>query len=202
MYRLRELEKKDLAEINRWRNNPELIRFLGAPFRFINLDVDEQWFENYMANRGNSVRCAIVESENDLILGLVSLTSVDYLNQCAEFHIMIGAESNCGKGAGTFAVKKMLDHAFNNMNLQRVELGVLKNNERAKHLYEKCGFVLEGCRRKAKYKNGGFVDMMIYSILKSEFNRENGCPALTGGGGRHNPNLSTSNSFSARRIAS
>lgn len=63
----------------------------------------------------------------------------------------------------------MLNHAFNNMNLQRVELTVLEDNTRARHLYEKCGFVYEGKKRKAKYKNGKFVDMLIYSILKSEF---------------------------------
>ena len=40
MYRLRELQRDDLREINIWRNNPDLIKFLGAPFRFINLDTD------------------------------------------------------------------------------------------------------------------------------------------------------------------
>ena len=40
MFHLRELERKDLPTINKWRNNPELIALLGAPFRYINLDVD------------------------------------------------------------------------------------------------------------------------------------------------------------------
>lgn len=169
MFRLRELERKDLQEINKWRNNPELIELLGAPFRYINLDVDVKWFESYMSNRGNAVRCAITEDNQDDILGLVSLVSINYMNQSAEFHIMIGDTVNQGRGIGTFAVNEMLNHAFNNMNLQRVELTVLDDNERAKHLYEKCGFVYEGRKRKAKYKNGQFVDMLMYSILKSEF---------------------------------
>ena len=38
--KLRELESKDLAEINVWRNDPELISQLGAPYRYINLRVD------------------------------------------------------------------------------------------------------------------------------------------------------------------
>lgn len=69
MFRLRELERKDLQEINKWRNNPELIELLGAPFRYINLDVDVKWFESYMNNRGNAVRCAITELNKDDILG-------------------------------------------------------------------------------------------------------------------------------------
>lgn len=170
MFKLRELNGNDLNTINKWRNNRDLIKNLGAPFRFIGLEVDKRWYENCMNNRSTTVRCAIVD-ESDQILGLVSLTSIDQLNQSAEFHIMIGDADNQGKGIGSFVVKEMLKHAFLNLNLQRVELTVLENNERAKHLYEKCGFQFEGIKRKSKYKNGEFVNMWMYSILKEEFSR-------------------------------
>lgn len=168
MYKLREVERKDLLKINSWRNNPELIDMLGAPFRYINSEVDFKWFDGYMANRGNTVRCAVVD-ENDEILGLISLASVDYMNQSAELHIMIGDKINRGRGIGTFAVVEMLNHAFYNMNLHRIELTVLRKNECAQHLYEKVGFMCEGIKRKAKYKNGQFEDMKIYSVLREEF---------------------------------
>ena len=161
MYRLRELERKDLQEINKWRNNPELIELLGAPFRYINIDVDVKWFESYMSNRGNAVRCAITELNKDDILGLVSLVSINYMNQSAEFHIMIGDKANQGRGIGTFAVKEMLNHAFNNMNLQRVELTVLEDNERAKHLYEKCGFVPTGKELVSSRINATEIEMKL-----------------------------------------
>ena len=169
MYRLRELERKDLVEINRWRNDPELIESLGAPFRYINLTVDEKWFESYMNSRNSSVRCAIV-SEEDIILGLVSLVLIDNINRSAELHIMIGLKENQGKGLGSFAVNEMLAHAFYNLNLHRVYLSVLETNLRAQHLYEKTGFVREGIKRASNYKNGKYLDMITYSILDSEFN--------------------------------
>lgn len=169
MYRLRELEEKDMVIVNKWRNNAELISMLGAPYRFINQSADNNWFNGYMNSRSNQVRCAVVTEESDDILGLVSLTSINQLNQSAEFHIMIGENSNQGKGIGTFAVNEMLNHAFNNLNLQRVELTVLETNKRAQHLYEKCGFVKEGTMRKCIYKNGGFANMHIYSVLKDEY---------------------------------
>ncbi len=169
MYKLREIEKKDLPSINQWRNDKGVIDCLGAPFRYINVNVDEAWFEGYMRSRNNCVRCAIVSEECDDIIGLVSLVSIDHLNQSAEFHIMIGNSANQGKGAGTFAVREILKHAFFNLNLQRVELTALEDNQRARHLYEKVGFVQEGVKRAAKYKNGRFVNMIAYAILKSEF---------------------------------
>ncbi len=167
MFTLRELERKDLEVINRWRNNPELIKFLGAPFRFINEEVDTKWFDSYMSNRATNIRLAILE--NDVIKGTISLNSIDLLNQCAELNIMIGDEDNCGKGMGTFAVTALLEHAFNNMNLRRVYLSALEDNHRARHLYEKVGFVYEGMLRESVYKNGEFVNMVLYSILKNEF---------------------------------
>ena len=66
----------------------------------------------------------------------------------------------------------MIRHAFFNLNLHRIELDVLTTNIAAQKLYEKCGFVKEGIRRKAVYKNGAFVDMYIYAILREEFGDE------------------------------
>jgi len=63
----------------------------------------------------------------------------------------------------------MVKHAFFNLNLHRIELDVLNINTTAQKLYEKCGFVKEGTRRKAVYKKGSFVDMHIYSILREEY---------------------------------
>ncbi len=168
MYKLRELQKDDIIILNTWRNDPELISCLGAPFRYINQDVDYAWYESYMKSRNTSVRCAIL-SDEDKFIGLVSLINIDHLNQSGEFHIMIGDPENKGKGAGTFATREILSHAFLNLNLQRVELTVLDSNMKAIALYEKIGFIREGTKRMAKYKNGRFVDMHIYSILRSEY---------------------------------
>ena len=169
MYKLRELEERDLPVINKWRADPALIATLGAPFRYINLDVDKKWFESYMAHRDSAVRCAIVTEESDEILGLASLTNIDRFNQSAQFHIMIGAKASQGRGAGSFAVKEMLRHAFFDMNLQRVESTFLEDNTRSQHVCQKMGFVLEGVMRQAAYKDGHFVNLALYSVLKSDF---------------------------------
>lgn len=175
MYKLRELEREDIKRINKWRNDPYLIACLGAPYRFINEDVDSDWYEKYLHTRNNSVRCAIVDSEKeDEVLGLISLMDINYINRSGELHIMIGSSENRGRGLGTFAVKAMIEHAFLNLNLRRIELGVLENNDPAIHLYEKCGFVCEGIKRESNYKNGKYISMIIMSILRSEWSRSEG----------------------------
>lgn len=170
MYKLRELERDDIKKINKWRNDPNLIACLGAPYRYINEDVDSDWYDHYIHSRNNAVRCAIIEAaKEDDVLGLISLMNINYINRSGELHIMIGNSENRGKGIGTFAVKAMIEHAFLNLNLRRIELGVLENNAPAIHLYEKCGFIREGIKRESNYKNGEYISMIFMSILKTEW---------------------------------
>lgn len=166
MYKLRELERKDIAAINLWRNDKEIIETLGAPFRFINKEVDEKWFESYMQSRTNTIRCAIVNEEDDNIMGLVTLADINYINRSATLHLMIGKNFQ-NKGVGTFAVNAITKHAFLNYGLHRIELSVLESNERAKHVYEKCGFQKEGTKKESIFKNGAYVDLLIYGLINS-----------------------------------
>ena len=173
MYKLRELERDDIKRINKWRNDPNLIACLGAPYRFINADVDSDWYDKYLHSRSNSVRCAIVEqAKEDEVLGLISLLNINYVNRSAEMHIMIGGAENRGKGLGTFAVRAMISHAFYNLNLRRIELGVLETNTAAIRLYEKCGFTREGVKRQSNYKNGEYISLIIMGLLKEELPKD------------------------------
>lgn len=174
MVGLRELSKRDIPTINKWRNDPQLISCLGAPFRYINEDVDYSWYESYMSNRNRAVRCAIVNDE-DNILGIVSLTNVDFINQSAELSVMIGEDGDRNKGIGSFAVRTMVEHGFYNMNLHRIYLTALENNKRACHVYEKVGFKKEGLLRDATFKNGVYMNMYHYSIIREEYCVQNIC---------------------------
>lgn len=170
MYKLRELERTDLNRINKWRNDPDLISCLGAPYRYINEDVDKEWYDKYLHARNNSVRCVIIDdTQEEMVLGIISLVKINNISRSGELHIMIGELENRGKGIGTFAVKTMIEHAFNNLNLRRIELGVLENNHPAIHLYEKLGFIKEGIKRKSNYKNGKYISMVIMGLLREEY---------------------------------
>jgi UDP-4-amino-4,6-dideoxy-N-acetyl-beta-L-altrosamine N-acetyltransferase len=168
MIYLRELTKKDLLVINKWRNDKEIIDSLIAPFRFINQETDDNWFDNYQQNRNEQVRCSICLKENDELIGLVSLTSIDYINRSGLFHLMLGKRAEQGKGYGTAATKMMIGHAFNNLNLHRLFLIVLEDNEKAVHIYEKCGFKKEGLMKDSVYKNGAYKSTLMMSLLKAE----------------------------------
>lgn len=169
MYSLRELSRLDLPEINKWRADRELIDGLGAPFRYIDLTIDERWYEGYLNGRANTVRCVVVDEEAaNSPRALVTLAAIDWVNRVCELHIMVAPEWQ-GQGVGTYAVGAMLRHAFLDLGLRRVELSVLADNARARALYAKAGFVEEGIKRRARYKNGSYHDLRIMALLKKDW---------------------------------
>ena len=171
MYKLRELERRDIPTINKWHNDVNLAKNLGGGYRFIGEEVDRAWFDRYLQSRNNSVRLAVVD-ENDVIVGCVYFLNIDNINLSADLHIMIGEKENRGKGIGSYAVKALVEHAFYNLNLRRIQLEVLEYNTAARALYRKIGFIEEGIKRKAVYKNGEYVDELIMALLKEDYYKQ------------------------------
>lgn len=168
-YSLREISRSDIAIINKWRNDKELIDLLGNNFLYISDEVDNQWFDHYIKNRQQAIRLAILDTEADLLIGTVQLTAIHAVNKSAEFSILIGDKNYWSKGAGSFSTKAMLTHGFANMNLHRIFLTVLEANTRALTLYEKMGFKQEGILREAIFKSGAYHSLILMSVLNSEF---------------------------------
>jgi RimJ/RimL family protein N-acetyltransferase len=55
------------------------------------------------------------------------------------------------------------------LNLNRIALEVYENNPRAVRSYEKAGFLHEGRKRQAMFKEGKYVDILLMSVLRSEW---------------------------------
>jgi RimJ/RimL family protein N-acetyltransferase len=66
-------------------------------------------------------------------------------------------------------MRLMLQHGFDTLNLNRIFLRVYSNNLRAIRCYEKAGFVQEGCMRQAHYQDGNYLDILLMSVLHSEW---------------------------------
>ena len=76
------------------------------------------------------------------------------------------------RGFGSESCGLLLKYAFKKINLNSVQLGVNANNQRAIKAYEKVGFVKEGNRREFLYCNGEYCDMMVFSVLRSEYSTD------------------------------
>lgn len=53
---------------------------------------------------------------------------------------------------------------------------VYGHNHRARRVYEKVGFVVEGVLREARSRNGEWVDEVVMGLLDREWNAHRGRP--------------------------
>jgi len=89
----------------------------------------------------------------------------------AELQIRIGDAADRGRGVGSEAVGLLLRFAFDDLNLQRVQLHVFADNAAAIRVYEKAGFVREGVLRQAAHIGGKYVDVVLMGILREDYAR-------------------------------
>lgn len=82
--------------------------------------------------------------------------------------IYIGENMYLGKGYGREAMVLLLDHCFNNLNMERVTLDHYAGNTAAK-LYLNLGFKYEGIMRNAAKRNNEYFDLHLMSILREEY---------------------------------
>lgn len=169
LYCLREMSKKDVSVINGWRNDRFVVSSLGAPFRYIDISIDERWVDNYYSNRSGAVRLSICDKNTDMAVGVVYLLNIDWIARNCEFAIMIGDINHQGRGVGEYATRLAIQHAFNDLNLHRVYLTLLEENIRAFKLYAKVGFKKEGLLRHAVFKNGQYLNLIQMSVISEEF---------------------------------
>jgi RimJ/RimL family protein N-acetyltransferase len=101
-------------------------------------------------------------------VGEVVLMDLDLGNESIEFRIALAGPSAFGRGFGTEAVRLVLEFAFERLGVHRVGLDVADYNPRARRVYEKCGFVVEGVLRDGIRWEGKWHDSVLMSVLAGD----------------------------------
>lgn len=169
MITLRELSRDDIPIINQWRRDPVVTDGIGAPRRFIGLDVDLKWFDDYLTRRSSEVRCAVCKAGSGELLGMVSLVHIDPVHRHAEYNAVIGKRDAQNRGVGTEATRAMVRHGFFDLNLHRIYVSILVDNIGSIRMCEKAGFKAEGTIREGAYKNGRYHDLTLMGALRHEW---------------------------------
>jgi RimJ/RimL family protein N-acetyltransferase len=164
--RLRPVEERDLPNFVKWLADPELTRWLAAVDSPPTLDEEYEWYEGKRSDP-DSVMWAI-ETLDGRLAGNVELRLTPRARR-AEMGIAIQDKSRWGQGLGTEAVRLVLDYAFTELDLNRVELTTDEDNARALRCYEKCGFLREGLLRAYRLRHGVPVNMVAMAVLREEW---------------------------------
>lgn len=174
--RLRAIERSDVPNFVRWLNDREVTDTLliHSP---LSTAEEEGWFERYLT-QGSATNeilgIEILVGSDWLLVGNTGLHRIEAVNLTAEFGIFIGEKEYWSQGFGREATRLMLYHGFNDLNLNRIYLHVFETNLRAIRAYEAAGFVREGMLRQAVYKNGRYMNLILMSVLHSDWVKANG----------------------------
>lgn len=167
--RLRALTLSDFPKTLSWHNQEDIVDLYGGhPFP-VNQEMEQKWYDKVLTSNFPITVFGIEVIEPKLLVGISLLKDIDLLNRSAETAIYIGDMEMRGKGYSKEALLQTLDFGFNKLGLNRIWLKVRVDNIKAISLYEKAGFKQEGALRDSVYKNGKFISVLVFSILRSEY---------------------------------
>lgn len=167
---LRPLDKeRDAALACQWINAEEMRQFIGHGAFPTTLEAERAWFDEKAEKFPQHVRLAIVLKKTHRLIGTTSLNDINWVDRSASTGTLIGARRDRGQGYGSEAKELLLRHAFQTLGLNRAESKVLTYNQASLRYAEKCGYRREGVLRQAIYKDGQFHDVIVLSILRSEW---------------------------------
>jgi RimJ/RimL family protein N-acetyltransferase len=165
--RLRAVEEGDLPLLVRWMNDPEVRYWLHHSDR-PDATVETVRGRFGLTGDGFANLVWIIETAEGRPVGNVGLLTVDPHHKRAELAISIGETDCWSRGYGTDAIMAVLRHAFEALDLRRIDLHTDADNARGIRCYEKCGFVREGVMRERRLRYGEPLDMVVMGALREE----------------------------------
>jgi RimJ/RimL family protein N-acetyltransferase len=161
---LTSLRPEDSALLFEWINDRSLVE-LSAPFRPVSQTEHGAWFAQ--VRERTDVRIFGIREDGRLV-GTCQLHSIHPVHQSAELQIRIGAGDARGRGVGREALRQLLRHGFDELDLHRIYLHVFATNDRAIRAYEDVGFRREGLLREAALIGGAWIDVLLMAVLRDE----------------------------------
>jgi ribosomal-protein-alanine N-acetyltransferase len=107
------------------------------------------------------------------LIGDVCLIKVDRWGGTAEIGYWV-SQAHAGKGFAQEAARRVIDFAFEDLGLNRIDLHAHVENGASNHIADKLGFTLEGTLRQGSRPKptGTYGDKNVYGLLKSEWNSQ------------------------------
>jgi RimJ/RimL family protein N-acetyltransferase len=166
-----ELRRHDRANYPlyaRWYGDEEIWRLTSWEPQPPRREAVERLFEEREESPMNDSFAIHREDEKEPF-GVISLMNISETKASADLSVIVGDKKNRDKGLGTEAIRTILRYAFEDLDLERVNLSVFEYNEPAISTYEKLGFKREGRLRKAIQRDGSSHDAILMKILASEW---------------------------------
>jgi [ribosomal protein S5]-alanine N-acetyltransferase len=137
---------------------------------FYTLAAQQKRIENFQNDwqDDESYQFGIFTNETDKLIGTINLFQVLRGSLQSAFIGYFLDKLHNGKGYTTEAAKLVVQYAFNELHLHRIEAGVMPHNIGSIRVLEKAGFHKEGIAVKNVRINGRWEDHQVLAIINPD----------------------------------
>ncbi|HEY0764683.1 MAG TPA: GNAT family N-acetyltransferase [Pyrinomonadaceae bacterium] len=166
---LRWVSEHDIDSLYEVFSDPQVMRYWSsAPFT-IRDDAVKLQREIATGNETNTlIKWGLALRDSDRLIGTTTLFNLNLDNGRAELGYAMG-RAHWGKGLMNEALQALVSHAFEAMQLRRLEADVDPRNDASIRTLERLGFQREGYLRERWHVNGEIQDALFYGLLRREW---------------------------------
>ena len=149
-----------------WMNDKDVVKYLesGGNYTY-------EMLRDYLrfAQEGEILLWAIHIKSNLKHIGNVKIDPVWMRHMICEFSILMGDKTEWGKGFAKEASLRIIDFCFKELNIRKINLGVVENNTIAVKLYTNLGFSIEGVCIDHGIYDGVFSNVLRMALFNINY---------------------------------
>lgn len=162
---LKKIEREDLI----WMKELKDESWFGTHrVSVLNMEDQCKWFDRIQCDDSTLVLKVLRGAE---IIGLFKIFSIDSVSRMCDVGWDL-VRDHRGKQNGKSLVEVGTDFCFEMLNMNRLNAEILSNNVASQKCAEFNCYVREGCKRKAVYRCGCFLDSYLYGIIRDDWEKK------------------------------
>lgn len=168
---LRKFKLEDLEDVYEYCQDKEVTKYLTWETHKNRIET-KQYLESVLERyKKETSPHAIVYKDVNKVIGCIDSKDYDAKNKSIEIGYVLN-RNYWNQGIMTEALQAIIAYDYQTLDLERIEMKHYKENIASGRVMQKNGFQKEGILRKKEAKNGVLFDVVYYSLLKEEYERE------------------------------
>ena len=155
----------------KWLNDPLVNMYLETRFSEQTLHSISEFVDSNLKSESSYLYAIITNDSEKKHIGNIKLGPIHPHYAYADISYFIGDIDYWGKGIAAEAIKLVVDFAFTQLKLRRLQAGAFEDNIGSIKALEKAGFELEGRFREKLYTQGKWQDHLYYGLLNENEER-------------------------------
>lgn len=154
----------DVDSLIKYGSNPHITQFMSDGFSNLFTPEKAKAFIGF-ANSGTDKLYRTIEIKGEASGGIGVMLQTDIYRKNAELGYWL-AEPYWGNGIISRAISMIVEEAFQTFDINRVYATPFATNTASQRVLEKAGFTIEARHPKKVFKNGEYLDELVYVIIR------------------------------------